>query len=550
VKNRKEAPDVQMAAIIALGEMEDSTAGPVLMEALSNQEAWISGRILESLGETHYESAIPKLKEVLKDSTKSRDMRESAAEGLVAMGTPEAFSALLEGYEAEKENRNIRSDIQSAIGYLKSESLIPMLSDVLRDKSQSPELKSAITAALFRMGTPAALNGVTEAFFVEDPGFRRIVFNRSMYKDEEFKENREKLVPKVVNMIKDAGLPKPAKETAIQFLEKMRVNTPEGINALIGALDDNGREVRIQAAYALGNLRAESAIPALAKHLSDGAMNEAVEFALYKIGDPGVKTLIAARKKELEDKAIAQEQKINIMASLVKTEENDAIQSVIERQDPVLMTSNGLQKVFSGVQNQIAIRYLTSIATDPHQALHMPRYAGYALRESKNSVVVQQELTKKLRDPNPQVQTLAIETIEYLHLFEAIPKLHHVLKNPSSDKEVREKSALAVVNISRDSRENVPFSVVSDVAPVLQNVIVEGISENKDKSISISGQSVVDATRFFIDFKEEESVQKILNSPNLRQKLTQFKMYLTDLPTRGIPRDDKLLADLTSLLGQ
>ena len=551
VKDQGEDAEVRSGAIEALGEIGDPAAGTVLMEALSDNNSDVVGAALNALGTMHYEAALPKIKEILKDNTKSQEVRDAASDGLAMMDTPEALAVLLEIYEAEKGQ--IQGDIRSAIAnYLKSEATIPMLLDILRDKNKDSDLRLSAVSALSRIGTPAALNAVIEAFFVEDAKFRDNLQSwRIVREDEEFKEQRERLVPKLVAMVKDPELPKLAKEKAIEMLEKIKELKPEREAALIAALEDDDAEIRAKAAFALGNMRAQSASAALVKHLSDGQMNLAVEYALYKIGTPGVEALIAAQKKALKDKTLSQDHRRGILESLIKTEDEKAIQAAIENLGDLKTVHWEWFQSFIGVQNSVVINYLVTVATDPKYDDRTHGYAMAGLRES-NRTLIQQELIKKLEDPSPQVKNLALKALKELQIAGAVPQLHQILKNPASEKKLKENSALVIAKISRNSAESIDSSVAADVAPVLRDVILEGVSP-QGRGFFIPSPGVKEAVGFFSGLREEESVREFLNSsPELRQKLIQVRNYLTDHlhvgPYNSVG-DNEILTELEQLLG-
>jgi HEAT repeat protein len=93
------------------------------------------------------------------------------------------------------------------------------------------------------------------------------------------------------------------RQEALASIGTIAVNDPEAVQRARTALGDKDGQVRIAAALALGELRAESAIPDLTKALDDSAeVSFAAAKALTQLGDPtGREVLIAVLTGERKD---------------------------------------------------------------------------------------------------------------------------------------------------------------------------------------------------------------------------------------------------------
>jgi len=122
---------LRSVAIGALGKCEDTTATPILLEALSDSLPSVRRRAASSLGELGDSRAVDKLISLLEDSSAS--VRYTASYALAKIGDGEVTLILLSKIEENNGGSLGRYHIIETLGMLRDESAVPVLLDLLDD---------------------------------------------------------------------------------------------------------------------------------------------------------------------------------------------------------------------------------------------------------------------------------------------------------------------------------------------------------------------------------------------------------------------------------
>jgi len=107
--------DVRGLAIAFAGDLPLSEAVPTLEKILSDKKDPMRGAAAVALGRMKVERLTGELARILGDEAEDVDMRASAAEGLGALGTPEATQALNNALTSVKD-AELRQAIEEALG--------------------------------------------------------------------------------------------------------------------------------------------------------------------------------------------------------------------------------------------------------------------------------------------------------------------------------------------------------------------------------------------------------------------------------------------------
>lgn len=215
---------VREAAAWALGEIDDNRAVPHLLEALKTERVTkVREKIVEALAQIKDANALPGVSAVLKDA--APEVRRAAVHALSEFGDQTAAPALM-GLMAD-EDVEVRRMVAEALGQLENPAAIDALSRMTRDADS--EVRANAIESLHR------------------------------FRDQ-------KLLPVFVAALKDSSAH--VRQHAADAIGSFE-NLKTAPRALIDALADPNRDVRKEAAQALGNIGDEAAVPALKKLVGD-----------------------------------------------------------------------------------------------------------------------------------------------------------------------------------------------------------------------------------------------------------------------------------------
>ncbi len=293
---------VRIVAAEALGQLRARQAVEALILCLDDPSIWVRRAAVVALGEIGDPRAVPPLVERLLHHPSTEwpvELRDVAARALGRLGPPalEALTAAL-----EDEDKWVRQAAVRALGQMGNPQAADALIAVL--DSDEPWLRSAAVQALARIpdaravraalrseeaprafGMLIALNEMdssvarwlTAALEDPDPQIRA----RAAYALGQMGETST--LTRLMTALGERFLSSPAHDRPALVLP-----TPEMVDALVAALQDSEARVRQAAAEALGQVRAQRAIPALQQALQDpdAGVREAAARALGEIGTP------------------------------------------------------------------------------------------------------------------------------------------------------------------------------------------------------------------------------------------------------------------------
>lgn len=144
--------------VFILGRIGDKGAGPILMEALQDDNAYIRRNVAEALGKIKDERALNELAATLFDDDSG--VRERSAWALGELNDPRIVGDLIDRMVDEKEER-VKSAVVNALAKLKDDWATGALLTEL--KSQSDLLyKNEVVTALGEIGDSRALSDLIE----------------------------------------------------------------------------------------------------------------------------------------------------------------------------------------------------------------------------------------------------------------------------------------------------------------------------------------------------------------------------------------------------
>jgi HEAT repeat protein len=107
----------QYNAAAALGELDDKSAIPALVEALENPNEAVRENAVSSLGDLGAVNAIPAIRKLLRDP--SPDVRTNAANSLAELGAVESITDIASLFN--DVSPNVRASARAAVQYLEAQ---------------------------------------------------------------------------------------------------------------------------------------------------------------------------------------------------------------------------------------------------------------------------------------------------------------------------------------------------------------------------------------------------------------------------------------------
>jgi HEAT repeat protein len=271
-------PGVRTAAINTLTRMWGPVVDP-LLELLKDWSAQVRISAVEALGRMRDRRAIVPIAGML--SHKEPDVREAAAEALSSIGGDGVAKALIEPLSQGRiETRTAACDVFKRLG----ESAVPTLATILRQGTES-KLRATVARILGEMGHRSSIKALLSALNDEDTDVRLAVSSALT----------------LMNWRPGSEAQRARFAVAAQKWDDAVTVGAEGTDALLFALNDVHRQVRLDAVRSLGRLGVSRAIDHLVYLLDDHFPDiaQAAAEALGKIGQPrSVEGLVLALQRE------------------------------------------------------------------------------------------------------------------------------------------------------------------------------------------------------------------------------------------------------------
>jgi HEAT repeat protein/energy-coupling factor transporter ATP-binding protein EcfA2 len=246
---------IRQNAAETLGAMGSVEVLPALIMVLvKDKESKIRSQAAAALGKIASSAATAPLITGL-DIDKDSDVRRSAADALGLIGNPEALPALIKSLTMDQDTA-VRGAAAEALGKIGCSSAVAPLMDALAAEQHSP-VRWRITMALGKLESTSDTGNSTD---LEHPDVHQVLI-------EALTSDRDESV----------------RESAAEALGE--IGSKESSSALMDALSlDENADVRGSAAYALGFMKSEEALPVLIKALVTDINYEVRGRAAYALG--------------------------------------------------------------------------------------------------------------------------------------------------------------------------------------------------------------------------------------------------------------------------
>jgi HEAT repeat protein len=278
---RDHDPNIRRAACIALGQIGDTAAVPALIQRLGDANWSVRNAACIALGQVGDTAAVPALRV-------HAEIMEEAREALAMLGgtsiaLQEAVRTLAEQSLWGVLCRALTSDqVRAALVQLGS-SAAPLLIDALRD--DNPKIRCAACIALGQIGDPAAIPALRVHAEVMQEAREALAMlgGTSMALQDAVRTLAEQ---SLWGVLCRALISDQVRDIVVQL-------ETDVASALIDALTDVDRELRIAACTALGQIRDSSAVPALISTLYDEDVDVriAATDAIVNIGEAAIPAL-------------------------------------------------------------------------------------------------------------------------------------------------------------------------------------------------------------------------------------------------------------------
>lgn len=296
------APGIRAGAAGVLGDLGERRAAPALLEALRGEYYAVRAAAALALGRLGDVQALPGLMNSLKDA--EPEVRAAAVEALGRFATHDSLEAIANLLLDDPELMPRQAAVQALVR-TRREDVIPYLMEALRDsywwyerEQATGELLNAI-AGLGNATVPPLIEALGDAEGtvrrmaasvlgrLRDPRalepLRMALYDTHFDVCQAAAQALAAFGPAALPVLLEA-LSHPEAWIRQQALIGLgKIQDPQIPPALLGLLDDENRDVRKQAIQALGELRAESALPVLQELAASRADRELAALAKQAI---------------------------------------------------------------------------------------------------------------------------------------------------------------------------------------------------------------------------------------------------------------------------
>ncbi|NES19568.1 MAG: hypothetical protein F6K41_11725 [Symploca sp. SIO3E6] len=243
----------------SLGKIGSDAAVPALINALEDSEFYVRSRAAEALGEIGSDTAVPALiNNVLEYS--DYDLPNRAAEALRKIGSDTAIPAFINALEHPKSD--VRSRAAEALGEIGSDAAVPALINALEYSDSDVRWKAA--DSLGKIGSDAAVPALIKALEYSDSDVCRSAALALGEIGSEM-DSDAALIKALEHSDSDV-----CRSAAIALGEiGSEMDSDAVVPILINTLEDSGYYVLWRAAYSLGKIGSDTAIPQLINKLQD-----------------------------------------------------------------------------------------------------------------------------------------------------------------------------------------------------------------------------------------------------------------------------------------
>jgi len=400
-------PDLRMQAALALGEQRDVRAVEALVKALKDDDTNVRYHAIEALGKLKAMEAVDALVEIAE--SKDFFLAFVALDALAKIGDPRIVSPIVPLLDDDL----LRDPAINLLGQLGDESAVAPLTALLNTPIAPTD---TIADALANLSDRYEQQ-FGEASYIADLTSREIsptgVQNLLDALEEPGKENLRSIAL-VLGWLKSPSVDRALTrlmgrvDLRNEIIEALVRHGSTTVELLISQLTAEDLEVRRSAVVALGRIGDSSAVPAVVNTLNDESLAVDAANALAQIGDPsavdGLLNLIGS------DDASIRQAAVSALNSVIPPSMSGRIIPLLHDSDPNVRES----------------------------AVKIAGYFGYA--EAASALV---ELS---RDPNERVKCAAIEHLPYVEDERAFDVLMHAIKDETPSVRAAAARALGVMD--------------------------------------------------------------------------------------------------------
>jgi len=313
---RSDSEELRKVSAETLGDIGDDRAVEPLLERFEREgDLEVKKSLIEALGKIGDREGIDTLIRALRDE----ELRRPASEALINVG-PETVEPLL--WLLRSNDEGLRREVIKILGELGEIEVIEHLSEILRNEDESEELRKESAMALVRIKEESAVDSLLQ--ILEDQNqtlaIRKVIMSALI--DLEDKRVVGPLIQALEDEDRDMRI-----QAAIALGE---LKDGRALRPLVGLLDDEDKEVRIEAALALRSLEDVRAVEPLLQALKRWGRYDIAMEILINLGRTGItEPLVQALRDEnreirLQVAALLGELKIDrTIEPLIRTALND-----------------------------------------------------------------------------------------------------------------------------------------------------------------------------------------------------------------------------------
>lgn len=251
-----------------------------------------------------------------------------------------------------------------------------------------------------------------------------------------------------------------------------------GISMIVEALKDKDKDIRWCAAWALGNIRSETAVQYLIDALKDEKedVRRSAAEALGNIrSETVVQPLINALKDEDED---VRESAI-VSLAIIKSE--TAVQPLInvlndKYEDENIRWTAGW--ALGNIESETAVQPLIKALKDENEFVRQRAERTLGKIKPKNLV---QPLINALKDEDKNVRRKTAEALGNIKSEAAVQPLINMLNDENEDKDVRSSAARALGNVKSEATVNPLISALKNKEPFVRHSVVVSLGHIKSE---------------------------------------------------------------------
>jgi len=482
--------DIRISAVSILGNIKDSSCFEPLIQALKDESPSVRRAAIRALAKLGDKRAVKPLLGALDDG--SKEVREESLQALAQLPDPQALERLMEIAQNNSEDWVAREKAIEALGKIGGKQavdiLIKLANSELRGAKFSYDLSHSIIKALGYTRDPRAIDTLVKAW-------------------------REERQPSAA-LVSLAQIGNPA------------------VEALLSLFNDKNYPAyrRADLARALGKIADKRAVESLVASLyeEDVSLREAVEWALYKIGEPSIPVLLSALQSD--DHPSVREEAAKLLGHLKAIPAVEPLGSLLKDKEQPLHLRRTVAHALGKIDTLKAVQSLLSIVKDKEEPLDLRIASLNAL--DWRELPIPQDIFSLIKDKteDSRMRTSAIDILARVKNPRAFELLLSIINDPGEEDGIK---AYCVEVLGKIGDEKTPDILVSlaQSHPSLTQSIALALADMEDTRaipylLSIIEKSPTDRDsptfKALKSLRSPQSLPQLLNlcrsdDPRLRQ---------------------------------